>query len=137
VALFETRTFEGTHLDQRPDSQERTSTSSSRDCIGASIGVSFDAGDVFGASLIVSPSLRFEFDVTRGSAADAAAELNGTLNGTRNCAVLLSTSPIVSHTKYANLRKGGMAPTITSGRSRGLAPGLLRGLLAAALFRIP
>jgi hypothetical protein len=94
--------FESTHLDQQPDSQERISTSSSGDCIGASVGAPFDEGAVFGASPIVSPTPRFEFDATRGSAVDVAAELNGTLNGTRNCAVLRSTPPIVSrmmHTK--------------------------------------
>ena len=67
--------------------------------MGASIGAPFDTGDVFGASLSVSPNLRFEFDATRGSAADATGELNGTLNGTRNCAVLLSTPPTVSRTR--------------------------------------
>ena len=113
---FKTRTFESTHLDQQPDSQERTSTSSSEDCIGASIGASFATGDVLAASLVVSPSPRFEFEATLCPPADAV--LNGTLNGTRNCAVLLSsTSHIVSLTKYANLGIGGMAPTVTGRHS--------------------
>ena len=97
--------FESVHLDQqRPDLQERTSTSYSEDCKGASIGASFDTGDVSGASLIVSPSTTFEFGAIRGP----AAELNGTLNGTRNCVVFLSmiAPPVVSLTKRANLGMG-------------------------------
>lgn len=81
------------------------------------------------------PSLRFEFDATRESAADTAAELDGTLNGTRNA--FLSTPPIVSRTEHAKLGMGGTAPTVAGGRSRGLAPGLLGSLLAGALFRTP
>jgi hypothetical protein len=119
------------HLVQQPDSQERTSTSSSGDCIEASIGASI-GDDVFGASLIVSPSTGFEFEAIRGLAVDVAAELNGTLNGTRNGAILLSST----HSEYANWEMYGVAPTETGRRSGGLAPRLLRGLSAATLFRV-
>lgn len=74
--------------------------------MGASIGASFATSDVFGALLIVSPAPRFELDATRCPAVDdAGAVLNGILNGTRNCAVLLSST---SHSKLLSLTKLGI-----------------------------
>ena len=99
------------YLDQQPDSQERTSTSSSGDCSATSIGASFDTGDIFGASLIVAPST--EFDATRVPAVDVAAELNGTLNGTRNDAIFLAST----HSEYSNLGMRGITPTVAGRRS--------------------
>lgn len=99
------------HLDQQSNSQERTSTSSSGDCLATSIGTSFDTGDIFGVSLIVSPSTKF--DATPGPAVDVPAELNGTLNGTRNGAIFLAGS----HSEHANLGMGGIIPTVTGSRS--------------------